>query len=67
MGNMIGNGTEALPEWVPPEERQPFLYVSDRWHIDHEEPDPWHAAALQAYRVLLLMLLVLGAAARWSS
>ena len=28
MGNMVGNGTGSLPEWVSDEEQQPFLFVS---------------------------------------
>ena len=28
MGNMLGNGTEQLPDWVHDTENQPFLYVS---------------------------------------
>ena len=27
MGNMLGNGTKALPDWVHDTENQPFLYL----------------------------------------
>ena len=29
MGNMLGNGSHALPRWIHADEHQPFLYISD--------------------------------------
>eukprot|EP00435_Cladocopium_sp_Y103_P037993 s1603_g10.t1 len=29
IGNMLGNGSHALPQWIHTDEHQPFLYLSD--------------------------------------
>ena len=29
IGNMLGNGSRALPQWIHTDEHQPFLYLSD--------------------------------------
>ena len=55
IGNMLGNGSHALPQWIHSHEHQPFLYMSD-----HKTSDIFKRTILLACMFTLCWVLVLG-------